>query len=90
MHEIPTQDRLKPNSQRRSIASTLLLCEMVKLGSGKVYVRISAGPNTGQEDTKMSEITGTGFVWHELMTPDTEGAQAFYREVTGLTAPPGP
>jgi uncharacterized protein len=38
----------------------------------------------------MTESTSTGFVWHELMTPDTEGAQAFYREVTGLTATPGP
>lgn len=38
----------------------------------------------------MSEITDTGFVWHELMTPNTAGAQEFYREVAGLTATPGP
>lgn len=31
-----------------------------------------------------------GFVWHELMTTDTEGARKFYWEVTGLTATSDP
>jgi predicted enzyme related to lactoylglutathione lyase len=38
----------------------------------------------------MAEIPRTGFIWHELMTTDTEGAERFYREVTGLTTTPGP
>ncbi len=38
----------------------------------------------------MTQISRNGFVWHELMTTDTEGAQKFYQEVTGLTATPGP
>ncbi|MHB1294207.1 MAG: VOC family protein [Anaerolineae bacterium] len=33
----------------------------------------------------MVEMARTGFVWHELMTTDVEGAHTFYREVTGLT-----
>lgn len=37
----------------------------------------------------MVEISRGGFVWHELMTSDTESAQAFYREVTGLAVTPG-
>lgn len=41
------------------------------------------------EDGAMTQIPRKGFVWHELMTTDTEGAQKFYREVTGLTATPG-
>jgi predicted enzyme related to lactoylglutathione lyase len=32
------------------------------------------------------QLSHGGFVWHELMTTDTEGAQKFYQEVTGLTA----
>ncbi len=32
----------------------------------------------------------SGFVFHELMTTDTEGAQEFYQEVTKLTVAPGP
>jgi len=31
----------------------------------------------------------TGFVWHELMTTDTEGARAFYRAVAGFDTVPG-
>lgn len=38
----------------------------------------------------MIPIARSGFVWHELMTTDVEGARAFYREVTGLTTSPGP
>jgi uncharacterized protein len=38
----------------------------------------------------MSGMPHPGFVWHELMTTDTDSAQDFYREVTGLTVAPGP
>lgn len=38
----------------------------------------------------MAQIPRKGFNWHELMTTDVEGAQKFYREVTGLTVKPGP
>ena len=38
----------------------------------------------------MAQIARSGFVWHELMTTDTEKAEKFYREVAGLTAAPGP
>ena len=37
----------------------------------------------------MAQISRKGFIWHELMTTDTEGARKFYREVTGLTVAPG-
>jgi predicted enzyme related to lactoylglutathione lyase len=37
------------------------------------------------EDGAMTQIPRRGFVWHELMTTDTEKAQKFYREITGLT-----
>lgn len=37
----------------------------------------------------MMRIGRSGFVWHELMTTDTGGAGAFYREVTGLTTSAG-
>ncbi len=36
----------------------------------------------------MERIPGTGFVWHELMTTDTEGAKEFYKKITGLTVAP--
>jgi len=38
----------------------------------------------------MAQIPRTGFIWHELMTTDTDAAEEFYREVTGLSATPGP
>jgi predicted enzyme related to lactoylglutathione lyase len=38
----------------------------------------------------MTKKTRKGFVWHELMTTDTEKAKQFYRAVTGLTTAPGP
>jgi predicted enzyme related to lactoylglutathione lyase len=31
-----------------------------------------------------------GFVFHELMTTDVEGAKNFYQKITGLTVTPGP
>ncbi|NLF87444.1 VOC family protein [Candidatus Bathyarchaeota archaeon] len=31
-----------------------------------------------------------GFVFHELMTTDVEGAKDFYQKITGLTVTPGP
>jgi predicted enzyme related to lactoylglutathione lyase len=33
----------------------------------------------------MAATPRQGFNWHELMTTDVEGAERFYREVTGLT-----
>ena len=41
------------------------------------------------EKGKLIQFPRRGFVWHELMTTDTEGAEKFYREITGLTASPG-
>jgi uncharacterized protein len=38
----------------------------------------------------MAQFPRDGFIWHELMTTDTEGAQEFYHEVAGLTTAPGP
>lgn len=38
----------------------------------------------------MTSIPQKGFIWHELMTSDTEGARKFYDEVTGLKTTPGP
>jgi predicted enzyme related to lactoylglutathione lyase len=43
-----------------------------------------------RENCALIQFPRRGFVWHELMTTDTEGAQRFYREVTGLTTNPGP
>ncbi|MHB9029327.1 MAG: VOC family protein [Candidatus Latescibacterota bacterium] len=43
-----------------------------------------------KEENARDQFPRTGFVWHELMTTDAEGARTFYREVTGLTAMPGP
>ena len=37
-----------------------------------------------QEGETMAQLPRTGFIWHELMTTDTEGARAFYQQVTGL------
>lgn len=37
----------------------------------------------------MAHIPKSGFVFHELMTTDLEGAKRFYREITGLTITPG-
>ncbi len=37
----------------------------------------------------MPQIQPNGFVWHELMTTDTEGAKEFYEQVTGLAIQPG-
>lgn len=42
-----------------------------------------------EEDGTMIEMPRTGFIWHELMTTNTAAAQAFYREVAGLTTAPG-
>ncbi len=42
-----------------------------------------------QEGETMAQLPRTGFIWHELMTTDTEGARAFYQQVTGLVATPG-
>lgn len=33
----------------------------------------------------MAQIRKSGFVFHELMTTDVEGARRFYQEITGLT-----
>ena len=38
----------------------------------------------------MAQLPHSGFIWHELMTTDTDGAQSFYHEVAGLTTSPGP
>ena len=38
----------------------------------------------------MAQGSPSGFTWHELMTTDTEGAETFYTEVTGLAVTPGP
>ncbi len=37
----------------------------------------------------MPQFPHHGFIWHELMTTDTERAQEFYREVAGLACQPG-
>lgn len=38
----------------------------------------------------MAQLPRSGFVWHELMTTDTEAARTFYQEVTGLATSAGP
>ena len=38
----------------------------------------------------MAQFPGRGFIWHELMTTNTENAATFYQEVAGLTTAPGP
>jgi len=38
----------------------------------------------------MAQFARSGFVWHELMTPDLEAAQQFYQAVTGLAVTAGP
>jgi predicted enzyme related to lactoylglutathione lyase len=38
----------------------------------------------------MAKNLKNGFVFHELMTTDVEGAKNFYQEITGLTVTPGP
>ncbi len=38
----------------------------------------------------MAQFARSGFVWHELMTPDLEAAQRFYQAVTGLAVTAGP
>jgi uncharacterized protein len=39
---------------------------------------------------KMANNHKNGFVFHELMTTDVEGAKNFYQEITGLTVTSGP
>ena len=38
----------------------------------------------------MAKNLKNGFVFHELMTTDVEGAKNFYQKITGLTVTPGP
>lgn len=38
----------------------------------------------------MSEIPKGGFVFHELMTNDVDGAGTFYQQISGLVLIPGP
>ena len=38
----------------------------------------------------MAKNLKNGFVFHELMTTDVEGAKSFYQKITGLTVMPGP